>query len=75
MAIALKHALSPCAFCVQDNTLIGVSSWGLLGCARPENPGVYQRVAFFAEWIQSITGPLEPQPDPPQPSSGSTRKN
>lgn len=30
----------------------GISSWGF-GCGRPKYPGVYTRVAYFAEWIKN----------------------
>lgn len=40
---------------------VGIVSWGL-GCARPENPGIYVRVSAYAAWISEITGLLPPPP-------------
>ncbi|RTL84512.1 MAG: trypsin-like serine protease [Hyphomicrobiales bacterium] len=46
--------------------LIGVTSFGVNGCAHAKHPSVFTRVSSFADWIKSVAGrdlAIEPEKD------------
>jgi len=47
---------------------VGIVSWGE-GCADTHAYGVYTRISYYADWIQSHTGPLTGAA-PPRPAAG-----
>ena len=47
---------------------MGISNSGK-GCAVPGKPGIYTRLAFYYDWIQSITVDNKPTTTPPLPNS------
>lgn len=38
---------------IQDNTVIGVVSWGFQPCASANRPSVYATVADYIDWIET----------------------
>ncbi|KAF4526116.1 hypothetical protein B566_EDAN007610 [Ephemera danica] len=40
---------------VVGNELRGIAAWGSFQCGEPGFPGVYTEVAYFRNWIRSIT--------------------
>ncbi|KLI64407.1 trypsin-like serine protease [Aurantiacibacter marinus] len=39
---------------VQDGIIVGIVAWGKLECAADGQPGVYTRVAQYADWIETV---------------------
>lgn len=38
---------------IQDNTVIGIVSWGFVPCGTPNRPSVFATVADYIDWIQT----------------------
>lgn len=37
---------------IDDDQLVGIVSWGI-SCANDDYPGVYSRISYYYDWIQS----------------------